>query len=119
MQILLADGEPNVRFGLRVLLEQRPGYRVMGEATDVECLLAQVQVTCPDVVLLDWDLGGLRTAELVAALRETCPDSAVIALSGRTEALRVARAAGVDACINKTDPPEQLLAAIQAATGRD
>jgi DNA-binding NarL/FixJ family response regulator len=32
MRILLADGETNVRYGLRVLLAERPGFGVVGEA---------------------------------------------------------------------------------------
>ena len=58
MQILLADNQPKVRFGLRVLLERQPGLQVVGEAADAEDLLAQVEADCPDLVLLDWELSG-------------------------------------------------------------
>ena len=34
MRILLADDQTQVRFALRVLLEQQPGLEVVGEATD-------------------------------------------------------------------------------------
>ena len=58
MQILLADNQPKVRFGLRVLLERQPGLQVVGEAADAKDLLAQVEADCPDLVLLDWELSG-------------------------------------------------------------
>jgi len=112
MRILLADNQPKVRFALRVLLEQHAGHEVEGEAVDAEGLLAQVELACPDLVLFAWGLPGRAAADLLLALRELCPDTFVIALSGRPEARRAALAAGADGFVSKTDPPERLLAAI-------
>ncbi len=114
MRILLADDESNVRFALRVLLEPRPGLCIAGEAGDVEGLLAEIETSCPDLVLLDWGLPGMAALDLLFALRTACPDLYVIALSGRPEARRAALEAGVDAFVGKTDQPERLLAAIQS-----
>jgi len=113
MEILLADNQPKVRFGLRVLLERQPGLKVVGEATNAEDLLAQMEAGCPDLVLLDWELPGLAGGDLLSALRGVCPDLLVIVLSGRTEVRRAALAAGADAFVYKCDPPERLLAAIK------
>ena len=44
MRILLADGQPRVRFAMRVLLERQPGVEVVGEAVDAEDLLAQAEM---------------------------------------------------------------------------
>jgi DNA-binding NarL/FixJ family response regulator len=112
MRILLADQEANVRFGLRTLLERQPGMQVVGEAAKFEALSAQVKATCPDLVLLDWNLPGIAADELLSTLQNTHPDLSVLVLSGQPEARRVALAAGADAFVGKTDPPEQLLAAI-------
>jgi DNA-binding NarL/FixJ family response regulator len=112
MQILLADNQPRVRFGLRVLLERQPGLKVVGEASNAADLLAQMRTGCPDLVLLGWGLPGLAKADLVSALRAVCPDLSVIALSGRMEVRRAALDAGADAFVYKCDPPERLLAAI-------
>jgi DNA-binding NarL/FixJ family response regulator len=112
MQILLADSQPKVRFGLRVLLERQPGLKVVGEAANAEDLLAQMKADCPDLVLLGWGLPGLAKADLLAALRRACPGLFVIVLSGRPEMRRPALAAGADAFVCKCDPPETLLAAI-------
>jgi len=69
MQILLADNQPKVRFGLRVLLERQPGLKVVGEAADAEELLAQMEAACPDLVLLGWGLPGLAEADPSASRR--------------------------------------------------
>ena len=112
MRILLADGQEKVRFALRVLLERQPGYEVVGEAVSAEDLLIKVAVTCPDLVLLGWELSSSAEIDLLSALRRVCPRMPVIALSGRHEARRAALAAGADAFVSKTDPPERLLAII-------
>jgi DNA-binding NarL/FixJ family response regulator len=112
MRVLLADNQPKVRFALRALLEQRPGLQVIGEAVDASDLLAQASAARPDLVLLDWKLRGLAAVDLVPALRQVCPDVYVIALSGQSEARRVALDAGADAFVSKIDSPERLLAVI-------
>ena len=113
-RILVADGRPKVRFALRALLGRQAGLDVVGEAQDAEDLLAQIEGNCPDIVLLDWRLEGVETADLLVALRWHCPGLYVIVLSGRPEARRVALDAGADAFVSKIDPPDRLLAAIRS-----
>ena len=115
MRILLADHESNVRYGLRVLLEERPEFEVVGEATDAADLLIQVEAACPDLVLLSWGLPGLARADLLPALRSVCDDLYVIVLSGRPEARQAVLDAGANALVSKAGPPERLLAAIASA----
>ena len=115
MRILLADNQARVRFALRALLDQQPGLTVIGEASEVGDTLLQVETAQPDLILLDWDLRG-SVLELLPALHSVCPELKVIALSARPELRSAILAAGVDAFVSKTDPPERLLAAIQAAS---
>ena len=115
MRILLADGESNVRYGLRVLLEEPSEFEVVGEAADAEDLLAQIEAACPELVLLGWGLPGLAGTDLLPALRSVCDDLYVIVLSGRAEARQVVLQAGANAFISKVEPPERLLAAIASA----
>ena len=115
MRILLADDESNVRYGLRVLLEERPAFEVVGEAVDAEDLLAQIEAACPDLVLLSWGLPGLAGADQLPVLRSVCDSLYVIVLSGRPEVRQAALDAGVNAFISKVESPERLLAAIAAA----
>jgi DNA-binding NarL/FixJ family response regulator len=112
MQVLLADDQPSVRFALRVLLERQPQLKVVGAAVNVDDLLAQVKATCPDLVLLSWELPGLVAEALLATLRRNFPDLTVIVLSGRPKVRRAALGAGADAFVSKADPPDRLLAAI-------
>jgi DNA-binding NarL/FixJ family response regulator len=115
MRILLADDESNVRYGLRVLLEERPEFEVVGEAADAEELFAQIDGACPDLLLLSWGLPSLAGTDLLPALWSVCDDLYVIVLSGRPEARQAILDAGANAFISKVEPPERLLAAIASA----
>lgn len=114
LRVLLADDQPEVRSALRLLLEQEPGIQVLGEVVDACELLSRVRATSPDLALLDWELPGCSAAELLAALRSSCVNLKVIALSGRPEARHAALAAGADTFVSKGDPPEALLRALRA-----
>jgi len=120
MRVLLADDQANVRSALRLLLAQEPDLDMVGEATETEELLVQVEATCPDLVLLDWELPGTQATarptdagqRLILALRACRPGLKIIALSVYPEARQAALAAGADSFVSKGDPPDQLLAAV-------
>ena len=94
MRVLLADDGPKVRFALRVLLERQKGIVIVAETENAEELLDKIEATCPDLVLLEWELPGLREMDSVSALRRIQPGVLVIALSGLPEARKAALAAG-------------------------
>lgn len=111
MRILIADNQPKVRFALRITLEQRPGFKTIGEAIDAKDLLAQSKLICPDLILIDWEFLN-PMADLIRALREICRYTRVIILSSRQETREPALATGVDAFVCKCDTPDELLSAI-------
>lgn len=113
MKICVADGQSRVRHGLRVLLEQQPGWKVIGEAADTQELLEQVRNNCPDLVLFDWGLPGIPATELLSCLRKLCPALRVILMSGRHELRQTTIEAGADAFASKTESPERLVTLIR------
>lgn len=117
MRVFLADAELRVREALRLLLVHEPGIEVVGEASTAWGLPAGVRKAAPDLVLLDWELPGPPLADLLPAVRANCRGARVIALSTKTEAEGPALAAGVDAFVGKTDPPEHLLTILRGAEG--
>jgi DNA-binding NarL/FixJ family response regulator len=113
MNILIGDAQPRVRFGLRLLFEQQPGWNVEGEVEDAQALLEAVRLGCPDLVLLDWELPGIPAEELLALIRQKCPRLGVVFMSGKLELRSMALLAGADIFAYKADPPEKLLEQIQ------
>lgn len=114
MRILLADDQKKVRSALRLLLEQQPDLEILGEAVDTTGLLDWVKAAHPDLVLLDWELPGLPAVALLPLLHFYQPGLRVVALSGRPEARPAALEAGANAFVSKGDPPEVLVAAVDA-----
>ena len=109
MKILVADDNPEVRSALRLLLEQEPVSAVVMHVEDTPGLLAHLSENCPMIVLLDWELPGLRSSDFLKLARSVCPRMKVVALSSKFEARQEALAAGVDAFVSKAEPPEQIL----------
>ena len=113
MRILIADGQGRVRFALRVLLAQQSGLLVVGEAAGFEELLALAPLTEPDVVLIDWELPGLRDGGGLPALRRVCPSLRIVVLSGNPGVRQAVQAAGGDTFVSKGEPPDRLLAVVR------
>ena len=114
MRILVADSQSKVRRALCVLLKQQPGLEIVGEAANAMELLTETENCCPDLILLHWRLQALPTLDLLPALRRISPGLHLIVLSARREACQAALDAGADAFVCKMDPPDRLLAAVQA-----
>ena len=113
LRILIAGGHSLNRSALRLFLQESRGFEVVGEATDSEDLLAQVQTWHPNVVLLEWELPGMPGLELLPVLLGRNGRPVVIVLSGRPELEQTVRAAGAHAFFNLGEPPKRLLAALR------
>jgi len=82
IRILIVDDHDLVREGLRTILEQEPGFEVIGEAGDGQEAIREARRLEPDVILMDLNLpggiGGLEATEAVLADR---PEAKVIILT--------------------------------------
>lgn len=105
MKIGIADPQTRVRYGLRILLEQQPGWTIVGEASDSQELSELVRDACPDLVLIDWDLPDIPIGRDLRMLRAQAPSLRVILMSGRQELSKAALEAGADAFACKTESP--------------
>ena len=112
-RILLADDNPDLISALRLFLETRLDFELIVEARDMEHVLAQVEESRPDWVILDWELPGRPIHERVAVLRSLVPDVRVIAFSARPESKQSALKAGVEAFVCKAESPITVLAQLQ------
>ncbi len=113
MDVLLADDQTKVRSALRLLLEQEPGFRIVGETADAAALLQAVGIKAPDFVLLDWELPGLNPEQLLRLLNLGFPSLKVIVMSTQPQAEQQALAAGADGFLSKSSSPDHLPAVIR------
>jgi NarL family two-component system response regulator LiaR len=112
-RILIAEGTAGARLAMREYLQAQPGLDVVGEATDSQSLLEQVEAICPDVVLLEWGLPGLPKADLFAALRNLDCQSLLVVLGTHPESSSPAMDAGADAFVYKGQGPRQVITTIR------
>ena len=115
LRILLADDQERVRYGLRALLRQQPGWTVVGEAESANQMFALISVLKPDTVLLDWNLDDMQREKLLLSLHKLRKNLSVIVLSEQIEVENAALEAGADAFHFKGNPPGQLLETIENA----
>ena len=65
LRLLIADDHDVVRMGVRMLLEEQPGWEVVGEASDGRAAVEKAKLVQPDVAILDLnmpELNGLEAA---------------------------------------------------------
>jgi len=115
IRVLLADDHAIVLEGLRALLADEPGIRVVAATTEGPEVMNLVDQHEPDVVVLDLQLGGMKGTHLLGALRQRPHPPKVLVLTAYTdgEALRSALDAGADGLALKTESPQQTLTAIR------
>jgi two-component system, NarL family, invasion response regulator UvrY len=115
IRIFIADDHPIVRQGLRRIVEADAGMVISGEAGDAAALLAALDTTATDLVLLDVSMPGGPFLDTLRNLRAHHPSIRVLALSVHPEdqwAVRALRG-GASGYLTKDHSPEQLLEAIR------
>jgi DNA-binding NarL/FixJ family response regulator len=115
LNILLVDDAPSVRQALRWLLEEVPGFQVVGEAADGDTAVQLCQNLLPDVVVLDIDLPHKKGFRVTRLLKETMPQIQIIVLSGHgdTATRQLAVDVGADGFVEKSDGWQALLAELE------
>jgi RNA polymerase sigma factor (sigma-70 family) len=80
-RILLVDDHIIVRQGLRMLLEQQPGLKVLAEAADGDTAVKLARQHRPDLVVMDITLPKMNGIEATKRILAAVPTTKVIALS--------------------------------------
>jgi two-component system, LytTR family, response regulator AlgR len=85
MRVVIVDDEPLARERLRRLLQDLPGYDVVGEAGDGEKALDLIDEEEPDLVLLDIRMGGMDGLQVSRQLQDMELPPAVIFTTAYSE----------------------------------
>jgi DNA-binding NarL/FixJ family response regulator len=92
IEILLVDDHAVMRDGLRLLLENQPDLRVIGEAANGREAIRQAQTHCPDVLIMDIAMADLNGIDATRQVRALCPNTRVVMLSMYSTEEHVVRA---------------------------
>lgn len=118
MKAILADDQIAIRSALRLLLEEDPSARVVGEAVDLPALRQLLDGSEPDLVLLDWELPPGNAPAVLEELRTAHPQVRFVILSTRPEVARQALDSGAEAFVSKGDAPERLAKLLRRLSDR-
>ncbi|WP_275004117.1 response regulator [Promicromonospora iranensis] len=121
IDVLIADDDPVVRFGLRMMLSGAPDLRVVAEAADGAEAVELARHHHPDVVLMDIRMPGTDGLTATETLRSDPRAPQVLVLTTFDADAHVLRAlrAGAAGFLLKDTPPDELVVAIRhAAQGR-
>jgi DNA-binding NarL/FixJ family response regulator len=114
-RILVADDHETLREGLKLIINRQPDMEVVGEAEDGGETLLKARSLVPDVVVMDLSMpnaNGLRATETI---RQTCPDTRILALTRHSEQGYVQEMlrAGASGYVLKQSRPAEMLKAIR------
>lgn len=115
IRVVIADDQPLVRTGLRMVLSEEPGLEVVGEAADGASAIELCVAEVPDVVLMDVRMpgvDGIAATRAVTALPEA-PRVLVLTTFDLDEVVYDALHAGASGFLLKDAPEERLVTAIR------
>jgi DNA-binding NarL/FixJ family response regulator len=121
IQILIADDHPLMRKGLRLSVEEDPGLKVVGEASDGEAALSLIKKLRPHVALLDIEMPKLDGLGVVREMVKSGLKTEVIFLTfhSNQDLFRTAMDLGCKGYILKDSAVQEVVAGIHAvASGR-
>lgn len=81
IRIALVDDHSLFRRGLKMLLSSHPDFEVVGEASSGEEFLEQMGQMAPDVVFMDYSMGGINGAETTERALRQSPELKVVSLT--------------------------------------
>ncbi len=115
IRLIIIDDHVVVRAGLRMLLENCPGFEVVGEAGMLPQALEVAKSCDCDVILLDLDLSGNDGCELIAPLLKLQPRAHILILTGLRDPNLARRVTtlGARGIVLKEHASEALLKAIE------
>jgi len=118
IKVELVDDHSVFRHGMRELLEEDPGLRVVAEADTADSAVEKAIEYHPDVVLMDINLPLKNGIQATREIKAELPGTVVLVLSAfdADEQIIEALEAGAGGYLLKDDDPNTMLSAIHAAS---
>ncbi len=116
IRIMIADTFDVVRRGVRLLVEAHDYYHVVGEASNGIEALEIASQTQPHVAITDYTLREMNGLNLAQEIRKVSPGTEVLIYThhNRDDVILNVLRAGIKGYVLKSDPEQQLIAALDA-----
>ena len=121
IRIVVADDHPVVRFGVRNMLLNEPGFEVVGEAEDGDDAITQTLEFEPDILLLDLLMPRLPGLEAMRAIMTKSPRVKIVLLTATITPQQIIEALQIGArgIVLKDAVASDLSQALRAVLGGD
>jgi DNA-binding NarL/FixJ family response regulator len=115
-RVLLVDDNAVVRSFVRQLFEFQSDFEISGEAENGREALKEAKKLKPDLIILDLIMPIMNGFDAAPLLRQLLPETRIILFTqqGGSEVERLARAAGIDAVVSKSQAASELVLKAQA-----
>jgi DNA-binding NarL/FixJ family response regulator len=115
LRVIVAEDNEDLRDLLVHLISAESDMKCVGTAADVDAVIATTAEQKADVIVLDLELQGRSSIDVLKAVRGAGNKISIIVFSGHShpEMIRHTLAAGADAYVPKTGDYELLLDAIR------
>jgi two-component system invasion response regulator UvrY len=116
INVMLVDDHDLVRKGIKRLLDDASGIKVVAEAHNGEQAISQIRKKKPDVILMDVSMPGIGGLEATRKITRSSPDLKIIAVTIHDDDPFPARLleAGAVGYITKGCDVEEIISAIQS-----
>ena len=110
-RVLLVDDNAVVRSFVRQLFEFQPDFEISGEAENGRDAIEKAERLKPDLIILDLIMPVMTGLDAAPLLKQLLPDTLIILFTQQegSEVERLARAAGIDAVVSKSQAASELV----------
>jgi len=102
------------------MIEMRPGWSIIGEASDGQEAIEKATEMRPDIILLDVAMPSMNGIEAARVIHQRCPKSKILFVTqdGDSDIRNAAMQVGAMGYVLKSKAGNELLDAIAVALGR-
>lgn len=110
IKVCLADNQPVVHFGVKSYFKDHAEISIVGHVGNYNMILDMLKIKPIDILVLDMELEGLTSINLVKYILKEFPNTKIIIFSNLSENIYAPNAlkAGVSAYLHKTSKLETL-----------
>jgi DNA-binding NarL/FixJ family response regulator len=117
IRVLIIDGHPAMREGLRVIIDQQPDMSVVAEAADGAEAVSACRTARPNVILMDLQMPRIDGVDAIDLIHRGDPGTPIVVLTTYSGDARVSRAlaAGAMSYLLKTATDTEIVGAVRSA----